>query len=204
MSSDKFGDPGTRDRILDAAQQLIAERGAGVKLREIAEQAGVSRQAVYLHFGDRTGLLVALVQRMDESLHLAEALEHIHAASDSEELLDRAMEVHADFSAAISPVALVLEGAQYHDEALGTAWRDRLRYRHQVHRSFVQRIAEDGDLAPEWSIDAAADLFYAVTLPGPWRELTRELGWTREQYVSEMSALLRRALLRRSDAVGTR
>ncbi len=68
-------------------------------------------------------------------------------------------------------------------------------FRRQVHRKIVQRIAELGELADTWTNDTAADLFYAVTLPGPWRELTRELGWTGSQYVDGMTTMLSRALL---------
>ena len=196
MSSDRsYGDPETRRRILEATRGLIAERGSDVKLSEIADRAGVSRQAIYLHFGDRTRLLVALVQHMDDSLNLGESLAHVREASDGGELIERTMELHSSFSAAIDSVALVFEAAQYDDEALGSAWRDRMRFRHQVHRDLVKRIADHGDLADEWTTDTAADLFYAITLPGPWRELTRELGWTADEYVEGMTTLLHRALL---------
>jgi hypothetical protein len=44
-------------------------------------------------------------------------------------------------------------------------------------------------------IDTAADLFFAVTLPVPWRELTGTSGWSATQYVERISRLLRRALI---------
>ncbi len=47
----------TRDRILDAAWTLLEEKaGSGVRMSDIARQAGISRQAVYLHFASRTEL----------------------------------------------------------------------------------------------------------------------------------------------------
>jgi AcrR family transcriptional regulator len=196
MSSEtSYGDPQTRLRILETARRLIADHGSEVKLSQIAQEAGVSRQAIYLHFGDRTQLLVALVRHMDDSLNLGASLAYVQAADDSAELIARTMDLHADFSTAIDSVALILESAQYGEQDLGTAWRDRMRYRHQVHRDLVRRIAERGDLASEWTVDDAADLFYAVSLPGPWRELTRELGWTNERYSAAMTTLLSRALL---------
>lgn len=196
MSSDvPYGDPETRQRILEVTRELIAQRGAEVKLGDIADQAGVSRQAIYLHFGDREQLLVALVQHMDESVNLAESLNHVLGADSSAELIARTMTLHASFSTAIDAVAIVAEAAQYEDEALGTAWRDRMNFRHRVHRDLVRRIAERGDLAPVWTIDTAADIFYAVTLPGAWRELTRERGWSNNRYANAMTTLVQRALL---------
>ena len=190
-----YGDPDTCERILAATQALVAERGSKLKLSDVADRAGVSRQAVYLHFGDRTGLLVALVQHMDETLALADSLAHLFQAETGADVIARTMALHGRFSVSIDPVASILEAAQYEDEALGAAWRDRMRFRHQVHRKIVQRIAELGELAQECPPEAAADLLYALTLPGPWRELTRELGWEQSQYVNAMSWLLGKALL---------
>ncbi|MEP7281028.1 MAG: TetR/AcrR family transcriptional regulator [Rubrivivax sp.] len=190
-----YGDPETRERILTTTRELVAERGAKLKLGDVAERAGVSRQTIYLHFGDRTGLLLAVVQHMDQTLRLSESLAHVFAAESGAEVIARTMALHGRFSASVDPVALMLEAAQYEDEALGAAWRDRMHLRHQVHRRIVQRIAELGELSGEWSADIAADLLYAMTLPAPWRELTRELGWGDSQYVDAMSALISKALL---------
>ncbi len=190
-----YGHADTRERILAATQELVAERGSKLKLSDVADRAGVSRQAVYLHFGDRTGLLLALVRKMDETLELGESLAHLFQAETGADVIARTMALHGRFSASIDPVASMLEAAQYDDEALGGAWRDRMRLRHRVHRKIVQRIAELGELEQEWPAEAAADLLYALTLPGPWRELTRELGWSQSQYVDAMTRLLGKALL---------
>ena len=55
----------TRDRIVRAAERLFAERGiAGVSLREINREAEQHNTgAVQYHFGDRDGLLKALVDK---------------------------------------------------------------------------------------------------------------------------------------------
>jgi AcrR family transcriptional regulator len=55
----------TRERLLDAAEGLWAERGVeAVSLREIRLAAGQrNNSALQFHFGDRDGLLRALVQR---------------------------------------------------------------------------------------------------------------------------------------------
>lgn len=61
------GDASTpgRTRILDAAEWLFAERGlAGPSLREINEAAGQrNASGVQYHFGNRSGLLRAIVER---------------------------------------------------------------------------------------------------------------------------------------------
>ncbi|MBA3825452.1 MAG: TetR/AcrR family transcriptional regulator [Ktedonobacterales bacterium] len=51
-----------RRGLLDAALRVIAEGGvAGLTLREVARQAGVSHNAPYHHFADKAALVAALV-----------------------------------------------------------------------------------------------------------------------------------------------
>ncbi|QOV40454.1 helix-turn-helix transcriptional regulator [Streptomyces ferrugineus] len=51
-----------RARLLDAAARLIAEHGAaGVTMEAVAAEAGVGKGTVFRRFGDRTGLLTALL-----------------------------------------------------------------------------------------------------------------------------------------------
>ena len=190
-----YGDPETRHRILQAAWELVEERLSNPKLSEVAERAGVSRQAIYLHFSDRAGLLVALVQYLDEVLGLGELAAHILDAPTGAEALERMVKALSAFTSKIDSVTQVFDAARYQDEAIAAAWRDRMDFRRVVNRTIIQRIADEGQLAEEWTVDAAADLLYTVTMPGPWRELTRELGWTPEQYAENVTRLLRRSLL---------
>lgn len=190
-----YGDPQTRSRILQATWELIEKQGVNVKLSDVANKASVSRQAIYLHFGDRTGLLVALVKYLDKSLGLADLLSHVVNAPTGIEALERLVEAASVYALRIDPVARVLEAAQYDDEAVATAWRNRMRGRHADHRAVIQRIADEGRLADGWTVDTAADLFYTITMPGPWRELTRELSWTSGQYIKNVTSMLRRSLL---------
>jgi AcrR family transcriptional regulator len=190
------GDPRTRQRILRAAWEEIVERGAAMTLTDVADRAEVSRQALYLHFGDRAGLLLALVRFMPEVLGFEQKLAHVLAAPTGVEMLRRAVELHSTYSAQVDPVAEVLEAAQYRDEALGAAFRDRMEASRAVHRMIVQRIADEGELADGWAVQDAGDLFYTVTMQAPWRELTRGLGWTPERYAENVTRLLLSSFVR--------
>jgi AcrR family transcriptional regulator len=60
-------DRSLRDDLLDAAAELIAQRGyKGVRMQDIADATGVSRQTVYNEFGDRMSLTQALMLRDHE------------------------------------------------------------------------------------------------------------------------------------------
>ncbi|WP_406331601.1 helix-turn-helix domain-containing protein [Streptomyces sp. NBC_00203] len=51
-----------RARLLEAAARLVAERGAEhVTMQEVAEAAGVGKGTLFRRFGDRDGLLLALL-----------------------------------------------------------------------------------------------------------------------------------------------
>ena len=62
------GSSNTRDNILAATKSLVETISfADLSLARVAMEAGVTRQTVYLHFGSRSGLLLALVTWMDET-----------------------------------------------------------------------------------------------------------------------------------------
>ena len=60
-------DSDTRQRILKQALRLLEEnRGKNVRMNDIAKAAGVSRQAIYLHFKSQADLMIATVQFGDQ------------------------------------------------------------------------------------------------------------------------------------------
>ncbi len=53
----------TRSAVLKQAARLFAERGYdAVSVREIVESAGVTKPALYYHFGSKEGLARAVVE----------------------------------------------------------------------------------------------------------------------------------------------
>jgi AcrR family transcriptional regulator len=57
----------TRDRILDVALDLFIEKGFDkTSLREIAEQLGFTKAALYYHFASKDDILMALHMRLHE------------------------------------------------------------------------------------------------------------------------------------------
>jgi AcrR family transcriptional regulator len=61
------GKSDTRQRILDVALDLFTEQGYdGTSLREIAEQLGVTKAALYYHFESKEDILMALHMRIHD------------------------------------------------------------------------------------------------------------------------------------------
>jgi len=83
---------GLRERIMDAAVDLIVAYGyRRLRMRDVAEASGVSRQTLYNEFGDKWGLARALVLR-DTELFLDE--------------VDAALAAHDDLTAAVRAAVL--------------------------------------------------------------------------------------------------
>jgi AcrR family transcriptional regulator len=65
-------DPDRRDRILDAASSVFAEKGfAGARVDDIASRAGVNKAMLYYHVGDKTALYSAVLLRNFERVRVA-------------------------------------------------------------------------------------------------------------------------------------
>jgi AcrR family transcriptional regulator len=174
----------------------MLEEQAEVTMAAIAERAGVSRQAVYLHVADRNGLLVHLVEHIDHTLGLDEIVRGVFAAPSGVEALARLVRLHAEFTARIVSVTRVMDVTRVGDPGIAAAWENRMAVRLQVHRAVMQRIADEGSLADGWDVDTAATMTYAVTLPRMWEELVVERGWSAERYREHVTALLQGALVR--------
>ena len=82
----------TEVRIMDAAAQLFAERGAnGVSVRDVAERAGVSHALVHRYFGSKDDLVRAAI--LQARTKLADAARQAHDADEFvDALLDAGLE----------------------------------------------------------------------------------------------------------------
>jgi AcrR family transcriptional regulator len=89
----------TRAALVAAARPLFAERGyAGVGAEEIVQAAGVTRGALYHHFGGKPGLLEAVYRQVEEEL-TEEIVAGALGASDPLDAMRRATSVFMDASA---------------------------------------------------------------------------------------------------------
>lgn len=190
----EYGDPTTRREILAAAWSLVEDGDTEVRLVDVAARAGVSRRAVYLHFGDRAGLLAALVEFMDEAIGVQEMARDVWRPAPAADFLAAVVAFYARLNPRVDPVARMLE-SRPQDAAARAAWRDRMETRRNVHRQIIHRIRADDALAPGWDVDAAADMLHALMLPAVWRELVDEVGWSVDQCRAHLTNLVRSALL---------
>lgn len=194
------GKPETRIAILEAARRLFERRGApAVRLADIAREAGVSRQGLYLHFSSRTELLVALVQYVDREEGLAQRAAGVWDAPDGTTALERFVALHATYTPRIYPVAKTLLSGRYLDEAVAAAWEDRMRGRRQACQRILRWLQADGVLAPGWEVDDATDVLWALTSIQVWEQLVSDRGWSQHRYERHLGVVVRRTFLQASD-----
>ena len=191
------GDPRTRTRILEATWRLMIERnGQGVRMRDVAEAAGVSRQAVYDHFGSRAELMVATARHGDEVRGLEERLVRYRAATGGVERLEAFIEFWGNYIPEIHGIARALFAARESDAAVAAAWDDRMRVVQEACHDIVGRLQSDGMLATDWSQDEAGEMLWSLLSIGNWENLTLERGWPVSLYVARMKELTKRAFVR--------
>lgn len=194
MSSQETG---TRSRILNAALALVRSGIAGVSMVQIAKAAGVSRQALYLHFSDRADLYVAMVRHVDAQRGLTAALERIEQAPTGKAALSEAVAMQAKMNPDLYPVAATLDAWRRQDSALQRAWDDRLESRLDAARAIAGRLKQEGALRPELDADSAADLIWTLLSLRIWEDLVILRRWPADRYRARLEDLLVRALFQR-------
>jgi AcrR family transcriptional regulator len=87
-----------RDKLIAAAERLVAERGfLAVRLEDIGAAVGVSGPAIYRHFPNKEALLVELLVGISTRL-LAGATAVVTEAPDAAAALDGLIDFHLDFA----------------------------------------------------------------------------------------------------------
>ena len=189
----------TRVRILESARRLLLERGYhGVGLEGVAREAGVSRQAIYLHFKSKADLLVATAQHVDEAVGVPEILRPVREAKTALEALDAGVAAYGSIEPQIYDVASIVYAARRSDEAAEAAWQDRMAFRRQNIREGIVRLKAEGLLAEWWTVDQAADFTWALLSVHTYEYLVVERGWPIEKFVTRLQTIVRSILVAES------
>ena len=187
----------TRIAILEAAHELFAAEGYhGVGLEKVAKQAGVSRQAVYLHFGSKGGLLLELARYEHERTGISALADRtVWSAPDAAAALDAWAALFAAFAPEVLDFVRVLDGARRSDPDAAAVWRDQSEDRLQGCRRLADWLKRDGVLTTGWTVSSAADLIWAIASLQTYDELVIERGWRPSRFTRHIQETLRRTLL---------
>jgi AcrR family transcriptional regulator len=182
--------------ILEAARRLLEERGFhGVGLESVATAAGVSRQSIYVHFGSKAKLLLALVAHVDEREGLPDLADAVERAPSAVEALDRFVDLVATLTPRVYRIAAVLDSARHDAPEAEAAWSDRMTRRRRRCGQIASRLADEGRLARGWSRDEAADFLWATTGLRVWEDLVVHRGWSSARFRRHLRRVLWQALV---------
>jgi len=182
----------TRERILKAALDLLEQSvGKGVRMSDIAKQAGISRQALYLHFATRAELLIAVTHYVDELKESDARLAPSRAAQSGVERLDAFVEAWTGYIPEIYPTAKVLIAMGDTDKEAAAAWDLRMRDMKEGCAAAIDALVADNDLSAAYSRQDATDLLWAMLSVRNWEHLKQQCGWSQKKYENAIKSLAR-------------
>lgn len=178
------GRPETRIQILEAARSVFEELGyydAG--LGAVAKTAGVSRQAIYLHFKSKAELLTALHLHIFDTDVLPALERHpITEAASALEALDATIDVDVDVVSKVWRVHEALQMARRQHPEVDETLRPREDDRYRGLLDVGNRLEREGALPAGIQAPMFADMLWGLLGVGTYRNLVLERGWSLEQY----------------------
>lgn len=186
-----------------ATRALLEEGGfEALTMAAVAERAGVTRRALYLHFASRTELVTALFDYVGEQEGLAASLGRVRDAPDAAAALDEWAAHVARYHPRVLAVDRAVDRVRRADPDAARHWETVVRNQRAVVRRLADRLRDEGRLAPPWTAESAADLLWALLTPGFVERLVVDRRWSRRAFAERVAALLRSALLAPAPAPG--
>lgn len=162
-------------------------------LGEIGRRAGVSRQAVYLHFSSRAELLNALTI-IEEEADIGRLLAPVFAATSGVEALRHLIDAGAQFEPRIHAMVQATLRMQ-DDPTVVAANRQRMNARFAARQDVIARIESEGQLATDWDVGTATGFVWSLTAPSTFDLLVVQHGWSARKWAESTFQLLSDAFI---------
>lgn len=184
--------------MLQVARAMIGRRGnAAISLVDVAAEAGLSRQALYLLFGSRSGLLLAVVDDLDDTSQLPSRLAALRQGLPAAESFEPYLRTWFEYIPVVLPVArALLAAAATGDADAHRAWDSRMQKLRGGYLQLAKGLKSAGLLREGWTAEAAADWIFAQTHVDVWQHLVVESGWKPQTAVARIVGGLRDTLLK--------
>ena len=193
----------TRRHILEAAHKLFTERGyAGATAEAIAAEAGVSAQTIYAIFKNKKRILVSLMNvspatGMEDHTPMSERANVQAVAQERDQrrqLQMFAQVVASNLSQVAGVFEVMVEAAKIEPDFERMV--QKLHKQRLEHMTLaVQQIVANGPFRENMDEARARDTVWTLTSGEVFLLLTRDRGWTKEQYADWLADMLIRALL---------
>ena len=187
----------TRADILQTARRLFAERGyAATSVNDIAEEASVALQTIYTRLGSKRGIVMALLEVIDEEAGVREAAAAIAAASTPADVLRTQNRLTRNLQERCGDIVGALIAAAASEPEVAQVLAEGLRRHRNGARLTINRIAELGGLRHDLPADHAIALLSAATAHEAWNELVHAQNLSWDQAERTLNDALTRAILR--------
>ena len=175
----------TRQKVLDAARSLFAERGyEPATIRDIAKGAGMSTGAVFANFQDKAELFEAVL-----SEDLAQLAQTLRAAADAETSLRARLmaALTAGYHSSLEQLPLVqavVARSWFQPVAAEMRVRTSIKPLVMVVSDALQAGVREGELRQDADVRLLSDLIYEAWLSN-YRRAAYD-GWTIEQLTTQI------------------
>jgi AcrR family transcriptional regulator len=179
--------------ILTAARHLFAERGyARTPVRLIAQQAGVSPQTIYTHFGSKAGVLTGLVDLLDDEAGLPDLIAKAGDLDDPAEMLGLLATASRQVRERCGDILAILSSGAAVDPDIAATQAEGARRNRLGIEMIIGRIRRLGYEAHP----RAADIAIALTSDSVHHSLVTDAGWTPSEYQDWLTQTLAASILR--------
>ena len=177
----------TRVRILEAALALLEDPAQkNVRMSDIAKRAGISRQALYLHFKTRAELLIEATFYFDDLKGTEEQLAPSRAATTGVERLDAYMRAWGAYLPVLYGIAKAFLLMIESDEEAKAAWTQRMQDMREGCEAAILALKRDDCLTDLYTVEEATDLLWTMMSVRNWEQLTQDCGWSAERYTENL------------------
>jgi AcrR family transcriptional regulator len=194
----------TRTKVLQATLHVLESAPEKMpRMSDIAKAAGISRQALYLHFESRTDLLIEATRYQDRLLDVDTHLAPSRKASSGAERLDAFVMAWCTYIPKIWSVGRALLTLGATEPEAQAAIDQRMADVREGFEAAVRALEAEGALPPGLDTRRATDLLSMLMSFRNWEMLTQDCGWSQAQFGLAMQALAKAALLGDESAVLT-
>jgi AcrR family transcriptional regulator len=192
----------TRRAVLAAARRIFLDRGyAATTVAAIAAEAGVSVETVYKGFGNKPGLVKAVIDVAivgdDEPVPMLqrELVQRTQAEPDARRKLLMYGQHLTESAPRHVPLQLLVRSAAAADAGAAGVWEQMKTERLTGMTAFARHLSDGGYLRPGVSMEEARDVLWTYNSAEIYELLVIERGWTPERYGRWVAQALIAALL---------
>ena len=192
MSSNRIN---TKSRILEVTWRLLENGNKAIRMADIAKAAGVSRQALYLHFPSRAELHIATTRHIDKVKNVDARLARSRSASSGVERLHAFVDAWGGYIPQIHGISVALRAMRDTDKEAAAAWEDRMQAVRQGCEAAVLAILQDGYLKEGITEITGVDLLWTLLSVENWERLVLECGWSQSEYEQTLKKIAEVSLM---------